>query len=437
MNKQKRLFQAARSVMQRLLDAGYEAYMVGGCVRDWLSGIPVADIDIATSAHPAEIISLFTHNIPRGINYGTIIVIMESYHFEVTTYRKEIAYEHYRRPKKVEFISDLTTDLRRRDFTINAIALDIEGKLYDPFGGQVDLKQRIVRCVGTASQRFQEDALRMLRGIRFVALLNGCFATATWEALCQQRKKLAHIAMERIGSEIWKLTSSLHPACGWALLANSELLYYTKENISAFVTLAKNEHIWGPLLTSLQQVCTPEQRLALLCLGQKINLQPALNLLQALRYSSTQQKNIISLLRIDVQLMRGGMFALATTTHLCQATRIWRQIFAQTLLIEGEDKLRASLTCRQALLQTGTTPKCSYMQPFMDHSEIWLQEIKIRHLQDIAINGADILRTTGRTAGSWVQKCLMEVWGAVALGEVTNEYDTLLAYVQKGWGQCD
>lgn len=156
------MFTEAHDVMNRLMGNGYKAYMVGGCVRDSLLGRPVSDVDIATSALPEQVLSLFPRVVPTGLQHGTVTVVMPTCTYEVTTFRKESGYEGHRRPEEVEFIDDLEEDLMRRDFTINAMAIDVEGELHDPFGGAADLEQRLIRCVGDAEQRFREDALRML-----------------------------------------------------------------------------------------------------------------------------------------------------------------------------------------------------------------------------------------------------------------------------------
>ncbi|KJB87307.1 hypothetical protein AZ66_13990, partial [Paenibacillus sp. E194] len=227
------LFREAEQVMNCLLEAGFSAYMVGGCVRDPLIGRPIYDVDIATSAHPEQVVALFPKVIPTGLQHGTVTVVMPQNTYEVTTFRKEAAYEGHRRPEEVEFIDDLDEDLRRRDFTINAMAKDVNGCIHDPFGGQADLRRLIIRCVGTAEERFREDALRMMRGVRFASLLGGVFAKSTWKALRVNRETLAFVAMERVRDELWKLTAGPNPARGWGLLVRSGLLGHTKEPLGA------------------------------------------------------------------------------------------------------------------------------------------------------------------------------------------------------------
>lgn len=188
-------------ILKTLNQAGYEAYVVGGCVRDSLLKRDCADYDVCTSALPSVVQSLFTHAIPTGIKHGTITVLTPQ-PVEITTFRSETTYKDHRHPDRVEFVSSIIEDLRRRDFTINAMAYHPNTGLIDPFGGKKDLSLKIVRCVGDASQRFQEDALRMIRAHRFCAKLGFTMDKTTQEALHQNSKLIQWIAVERIDKEL-------------------------------------------------------------------------------------------------------------------------------------------------------------------------------------------------------------------------------------------
>ena len=201
----------AAPVLGRLNEAGFEAYYVGGCVRDAALGRPVSDVDIATSAQPEQVAALFARTLPTGLQHGTVTVLEGGRAYEVTTFRKESVYERHRRPSEVAFIADLRGDLQRRDFTINAMALDISGDIVDPFGGRADLQDGIIRCVGDADLRLQEDALRLLRGVRFASVLGYRIAKSTWRAIVRHRKLLRHIAMERVGVELDKNAGRAFP----------------------------------------------------------------------------------------------------------------------------------------------------------------------------------------------------------------------------------
>ncbi len=191
--------------------AGYEAYAVGGCIRDTILGREPEDWDIATSAAPQQIKELFHHTIDTGLKHGTVTVMMHRVGYEVTTYRVDGEYLDGRHPESVCFVTSLEEDLKRRDFTINAMAYNDRSGLVDLFGGQSDLKQGIIRCVGNASDRFREDALRMLRALRFSAQLGYQIHPFTRDAIRSLAPNLRKVSAERIQTEFVKLLLSPHP----------------------------------------------------------------------------------------------------------------------------------------------------------------------------------------------------------------------------------
>ena len=199
-----------------LWQAGFEAYPVGGCVRDLLLARTPQDWDICTSALPPQVQSLFPHTVPTGIDYGTVTVVLDGQRLEVTTFRCEGGYRDGRRPDAVSFVSSLTDDLSRRDFTVNAMALARDGAVMDPFGGQADLEGRVIRCVGAPMQRFQEDRLRMFRAIRFAAQLNFTLAPELVHALEELGPQPHHLPAERIRPEVEKTLCA--PTPHWAKL---------------------------------------------------------------------------------------------------------------------------------------------------------------------------------------------------------------------------
>ncbi len=216
----------AAYILQQLNKHGYEAYIVGGCVRDSLLGKQPNDWDITTSAKPEEVKAIFHRTIDTGIQHGTVTVLVDreilddgsgslashtDYAFEVTTYRVDGVYTDHRRPESVCFTASLEEDLKRRDFTINAMAYNPEQGVIDIFGGQEDLEKGIIRCVGEASERFDEDALRILRAVRFAAQLDFVIEDQTREAMRDQAKFLEDISVERICTELTKMIVSKHP----------------------------------------------------------------------------------------------------------------------------------------------------------------------------------------------------------------------------------
>lgn len=201
----------ANYIIKTLQHHGYEAYIVGGCVRDAVLGRTPNDWDITTSAKPLQIKSIFNKTIDTGLKHGTVTVLMEKEPFEVTTYRIDGTYEDHRRPNDVTFTTNLREDLMRRDFTINAMAYNEKDGLVDMFGGLEDLQAGIVRCVGRADDRFDEDALRMLRAVRFAAQLGFAIDKEAQDAIKRQACFLKDISAERIQVELTKLITSDHP----------------------------------------------------------------------------------------------------------------------------------------------------------------------------------------------------------------------------------
>lgn len=199
------------NIINTLEEAGYEAYAVGGCVRDSILGREPDDWDITTSAKPEETKHLFPRTVDTGIKHGTVTVLLGGEGFEVTTYRIDGTYEDGRHPTEVTFTANLKEDLRRRDFTINAMAYNDRSGLVDLYGGLADMENRVIRCVGDAGERFDEDALRMLRAVRFSAQLGYRIDEVTGEAVRALAPNLQKISAERIQAELVKLVTSPHP----------------------------------------------------------------------------------------------------------------------------------------------------------------------------------------------------------------------------------
>ncbi len=202
---------AVREIIEKLEGAGFEAFAVGGCVRDAVLGRVPADWDITTSAMPEEVKTLFSRTIDTGIQHGTVTVMKDHTGYEVTTYRIDGEYEDARHPKSVSFTANLVEDLKRRDFTINAMAYNDRVGIVDEFDGIGDLKRGIIRCVGNPKDRFEEDALRMLRAVRFSAQLGFSIEEDTKQAIKTLAENLEKISAERIQVELVKLLVSDHP----------------------------------------------------------------------------------------------------------------------------------------------------------------------------------------------------------------------------------
>lgn len=203
--------QNVKNIIEQLNNAGYEAYAVGGCVRDSILGRIPNDWDITTSAKPENVKEIFKRTVDTGLKHGTVTVLIGKEGYEVTTYRVDGEYEDGRHPKSVEFTSSLREDLLRRDFTINAMAYNDTDGLVDIFGGIEDIEKKVIRCVGNPRERFTEDALRLLRAIRFAAQLGYTIEKETYEAIAELAPSLKKISAERIQVELVKTITSNHP----------------------------------------------------------------------------------------------------------------------------------------------------------------------------------------------------------------------------------
>ncbi len=216
--------QIGKELLQFLKMHGHQAYLVGGTVRDFLLGIEIKDLDVTTSATPEQVMDLFADAIPTGIKYGTVTVKFKDQYIEVTTFRSESNYIDYRRPSVVEYSDSLEDDLSRRDFTINALAMDVEGEIIDLYDGRRALAEHMIKTVGVAEERFREDPLRMLRAIRFVAQLGFQIEKDSWQQLKSNASYVTYVAVERIKNEFDRMLDSPHVEKAIIALYASDLL---------------------------------------------------------------------------------------------------------------------------------------------------------------------------------------------------------------------
>ncbi|MBR2846562.1 MAG: CCA tRNA nucleotidyltransferase [Clostridia bacterium] len=242
---------AGLKIIEKIEKSGFEAYFVGGCVRDVLMGKTPGDIDITTNASPADIMKIFKKTYPTGINHGTVTVAEEGITAEVTTYRCEKGYNDGRHPDKVEFVADINEDLLRRDFTINAMAYNPSRGLIDNFGGQQDIENKIICCVGEPDRRFSEDALRMVRGVRFAATLGFDIDEKTLAAIRKNAHLAEKISKERIAVEFEKTVLGDFPEKA-LLLLETGLINYIAENNKAIDFSALKKLVELPKITPLR-----------------------------------------------------------------------------------------------------------------------------------------------------------------------------------------
>lgn len=222
-----------RQVLIKLQTRGYSSYLVGGCVRDMFLGRHPQDWDICTGALPNEVLELFPGSRPTGIAHGTVTVIVSGKNVEVTTFRSDGSYSDHRHPDSVNFVGDLNEDLSRRDFTMNAMAISADGVLSDPFDGHADIENKLIRCVGVPEMRFEEDALRMFRAIRFSARLGFTVEEKTLAAIRSKAHLASGLAPERVRSEVEKILLSPSPETMFTLISHGLLDSYLKRHLKS------------------------------------------------------------------------------------------------------------------------------------------------------------------------------------------------------------
>jgi len=233
----------AFALCERLRGAGKRAWIVGGCVRDMLLGRSVADWDLCTDAQPPELMKIFPRAIPTGIEHGTVTVVVNKRHYEVTTLRGETTYSDGRRPDAVHFVDDITADLARRDFTINAIAIDpMDGKVIDPFDGRGDLARKIIRAVGDPRERFAEDGLRVLRAARFVASLELELDPATEQAIGPTLETYRKVSNERVRDEWVKTMKARRPSRAFDVMRRTGILGVSCPELLEGVGMEQNKY---------------------------------------------------------------------------------------------------------------------------------------------------------------------------------------------------
>ncbi|KGE17788.1 CCA tRNA nucleotidyltransferase [Paenibacillus wynnii] len=412
---------AAEIVVTRLTANGHEAFWVGGCIRDELLNRPVHDMDITTSALPEEVLSIFPRCIPTGLQHGTITVLQDKYGFEVTTYRTESTYADHRRPEQVVFVKDVKEDLRRRDFTINAMACGVEGELIDPFYGAKDLDRRLVRCVGDAEERFEEDALRMLRCVRFASTLDFSVAKNTWRGLLRQRDKLAHIAVERVRAELERIVEGPHPWRGLGMLSRSGLLQRGK---APFPWIGSDLAAAAAYVAGIGELESARLRWALLLHALGRSAAEADELLRAWTFPGATRVGVAGVLRVR----EAWTAALEEVPAGDPAgTDKLRRRWIAAVLTHGQDAACGWLT----LLKVLPADSPDELKDFPAVAQTWMSCMTVTGLADLAVGGTELAEALDRRPGPWLGLVLNELLLKVATGDIPNDKQQLLAEVKR------
>ncbi len=389
-------FQKALPILTKIKEAGYEAYFVGGSVRDVLLERPIHDVDIATSSYPEETKAIFNRTVDVGIEHGTVLVLENGGEYEITTFRTEDVYVDYRRPSQVSFVRSLEEDLKRRDFTVNALALDENGQVIDKFRGLIDLKQKRLRAVGKAEERFEEDALRIMRGFRFAASLDFDIEAATFEAMRSHSPLLEKISVERSFTEFDKLLTAPH----W------------RKGISAMIACQAYDYLPG-----LKQ---QEAGLNHLIVSLKDNF----------TFSDHHQAWAYVMISLAIEDPKSFLKAWKTSndfqryvTKLIALYRIRQERSFEKLDIYQYGKEMASLV--EGLR------KAQSLSVEMDHIEALDQALAIHNKYDIVLNGSHLIKDFGMKPGPQLGLMLEKVELAIVEGRLDNDFTTIEAFVRE------
>ncbi|MDR0615058.1 MAG: CCA tRNA nucleotidyltransferase [Lactobacillales bacterium] len=388
-------FKEAIPIIKRLQQAGFVAYFAGGSVRDFLLGQKIHDIDIATSAYPAEIKKIFPRTVDVGIEHGTVMVLHKGRSYEVTTFRTESTYQDYRRPDSVTFVRTLEEDLKRRDFTINALAMDSNGKIIDLFAGEADLQSKVIRAVGDSNERFHEDALRIMRAFRFASQLGFEIEDTTYQAIQANVSLLEKISMERSQAEFIKLM----------------LGEFRNKGLRIFIETQAFLHV-------------P-------CLQQKsFDLKKLLQLPDNTLHTSSQVWALL------------GYFLEFSQIDFHKFLREWKEakaVFREaSLTLKLLKKRKHSEWINELLFQAGldvallTEELVQLIWQRGNNEKIKEQfaKLPITSRSEIVVSGNDLQKELNRTPGEWLGSIIAQIEQAILQRKLKNEYQAIIEFAR-------
>lgn len=389
------LFEPARPVLQRIEQAGFEAYFVGGCVRDTILGDPIHDIDIATSAYPSEIKAIFKRTVDTGIEHGTVMILDHGTGYETTTFRTESGYQDFRRPDQVTFVRSLAEDLKRRDFTINALALKEDGEVVDLFDGLTDLHRHLIKAVGNPNERFHEDALRMMRAVRFASKLDFVIDQPTLTGIKDNAPLLAKIAVERIQVEFEKMLMGQQPVAGLQAFLDTGLYQYCPGLAGQKRALA------GLLVLNNWHLTNAAQVWAVMCLQLGLGPDDVASFLKEWKTSNDLIKQVRAILPVVAKLRHHNLDAL-------------------TMFQAGW----------QALVDANQVAKLyGWALPTADLKAAY-QQLPIKDKKELTVDGRQLI-AAGIKPGPFLGQVLTDLTRQVVTGQLANDPATLLAVVKK------
>ncbi|MGX7078814.1 CCA tRNA nucleotidyltransferase [Gemella parahaemolysans] len=372
-------FKDAVNILKIFNEHGFEAYFVGGCVRDYLLGESFSDIDITTNALPSEVKKIFHKTIDTGIQHGTVTILINNVGYEVTTFRTEGDYKNHRAPEKVEFVSNLREDLDRRDFTINAMALDYNGKLFDYHNGEIDLNSKIIRTVNNPNERFYEDALRMLRAFRFSSKLGFDIENETLAAIKKNAQLISYVSIERIVNEFRKLLA------GKGNLKSFELLLGSKLN--AYIPFLKE-------IKTIQDFTDYTFCQSLYILS-KVN-DISFDTLKYLKLSNKEVKLIKEFEKINIEFLKNTPLEII----------LYRYNIDDVIFVNNYYNYKKTTVIESCILA-------------------------INSFNDIEITSQEIIRTINKNPGPWIKSITLKLEKEILLGRLNNNKKDILDFLSK------
>lgn len=391
---------ASVTVLERLEDSGHKAYLVGGCLRDMMMGREPHDFDIATSAEPETVMSIFSdfEVIPTGIKHGTVTVMVDGEPIEITTFRKDSDYSDGRRPDSITFTDKVEDDLSRRDFTINAMAFGLDGEIVDPFGGKSDIKSRVIRTVGSAEDRFSEDGLRILRAIRFASVLGFAIERETKEAIHKLSRMLDKVSFERVFSEMSKIISSKSPSVQFR-----EFKDVFSRVASEFDEIKDFEHT----LETLDRV-EPEITLRFTALLHTLGEEQAESVLRKLKSDGVTIQKVTKLVRF---------FDVSVDSSKVAIKKLMSEM--------GESDFFSLIKLKIA----DEPEKTVELEKAKQIAERVIADKECFKLKDMAVKGDDLIKS-GMAMGPEIGKTLNMLLDKVISEEVANDKDSLMQIVK-------
>lgn len=434
-------------ILNTINKKGFEAFVVGGAVRNYLLHKDISDFDITTNALPSDIELMFEKTIPTGKKYGTITVVTKDASYEITTYRSDGVYSDKRRPDSVTFSNKLVEDLKRRDFTINAMCMDINEQLIDMFNGKDDLKHKLIRCIGDPNERFKEDALRMLRAVRFMCQLGFKIEENTLLAITRNSELLKSVSAERIQEEFNKILLSDKPSDGIRVLVKTQLIkhimpellicvgfeqknpYHDKDVFEHIMTVLDNTKpkLRLRLAALLHDICKPQcfkiddKGIGHFHGHHKLSATKSIEIMKRLKYSNQMIEDVSILIRY----------------HYLKEIEIGDKGIKKFINNVGVERLNDMFNLNIADISGKANPNgTERVDNLRTKCKIILERKEPLSLKDLAINGCD-LKKIGITEGKIYSELLNSCLDLILENPEKNNKDNLIDFVKDKLNNLD